>query len=267
MDDIISCNRATLNSVPKWIEQEHWEKPYSLYNYGLPPQITHLIDLPISKALTEADMLCSFMLEMQNKSGQANYLEIGVSVGKTFYQLARFANEKLAGARLSCVDIEKINPTFNALLDRLYGNDKVVTRIPATRLTDSMRCEDHNVITRWRDSTITYYESDEFDPEIWKAMPKKYNVLFSDALHEPTALLCEYQQLKSNNLLDENGFIYCFDDLEGSMNGRMWGAVLHIFEDLKVSFPNLTLSLEHAAVNGWIGQYYSKHNFGIIRAF
>ena len=266
MDDIIKFNRETLTSVPKWIEREHWEKPNSIFNYGLPPQITYLIDLPISKALTEADLLCSFMVDMSKKYGYVRYIEIGVSVGKTFYQVIKFANDKLADIpdiQLSCLDIEKINPTFENLLDVICSN-KVVTHIPSTPLVNSMRNLDTNVITKW--NNITYYESDEFDPAIWKLMDKKYNIIFSDALHEPDALICEYQQLKTNSLFDNKGFIYCFDDLERERYGRMWRAVIHIFDDLKIVFPNLHVTLEHKVVNGWIGQHEFPHNFGIIRA-
>ena len=265
MDEIVRFNRETLNSVPQWIQKEHWEKPNSIFNYGLPPQITHLIDLPISNALTEADLLCSFIVDMEKLRGYVNYIEIGVSVGKTFYQVISFTKTNMVNSdvNLSCLDIEKINPTFENLLDGIYDSNKLVTYIPSTPLVNSMRNLDTNVITKW--NNITYYESDEFDPAIWKTMKKSYNIIFSDALHEPDALICEYEQLKRNNLFDDKGFIYCFDDLEREHHGRMWRAVIRIFDDLIISFPNLNVTLEHKVVNGWIGQHEFPHNFGIIR--
>ena len=77
---IIPFNRKTLASVANWIELEHWNSPPSIYNYGLPERVLHLINKPISHDVTEADLLCQFALDL----GNVNYLEIGVSVGKTF---------------------------------------------------------------------------------------------------------------------------------------------------------------------------------------
>lgn len=111
---------------------------------------------------------------------------------------------------------------------------------------------------------ITYYESDEFDLDIWKHM-HKYNFIFSDALHEPSALLYEYNMLKQHNLFDELGFIYCFDDLEPLQTQPMWLAVKHIVNDITNNFNNHTVILEHLVVNGWIGQYEFAHNFGVIK--
>lgn len=267
MDNIIEFNRETLSTVPKWIENEDWSKPNSIFNYGLPSHILHLIDLPISKDLTEADLLCSFITDLAKTRGYINYIEIGVSVGKTFYQIINFANKKFSHVvdiKLSCLDIEKINPNLEKILDCIYIDSKVISEIPSTKLLESMRNKETNIITKWEN--ITYYESDEFDPAIWKIMDKKYNIIFSDALHEPSALICEYEQLKNNDLFDDTGFIYCFDDLETSQNGRMWLAVKQIHNDLVKTFPHMKIVLEHKVVNGWIGQHEFPHNFGLIRA-
>jgi len=250
MDDIITFNRNTLAKIPSWIERSDWEKPNSLFNYGLPDYVYHLINKPISRSITEVDIICEYM--KQHK--YINYLEIGVSVGKTFFQVMEFAKKHVDTFSIYCIDIEKINPT----LERLFDGEKTVTYLPANSPSDSIRKCDTNTITKW--GPITYYEADEFDTSIWSHMPV-FNLVFSDALHDPAALLHEYEQLKTH--LDPGGFMYCFDDLENETDGPMWTAVRCIFDDLKKTYPNITL--EHRVVNGWLGQHQEPHNFGIIK--
>ena len=259
MEDIINFNRKTLNSVSNWIERPDWEIPNSLFNYGLPDYIYHLINKPISNEITEADLICKYILDL-SKNANIHYLEIGVSVGKTFYQIINFAKSHLVENTftLSCLDIEKINPSFEKLLQ---GN-KTVEKIPANTDNISLRKSEYNYITNW-DNIVYYFESDEFDKNIWKYMNRKYNLIFSDALHEPNALITEYKNLKDNLLLDEKEFIYCFDDLEDNEKyGPMWKAVHYIFSDIKTKYKNSTL--EHHVVNGWIGDHEHKHHFGVI---
>ena len=61
MDNIIKFNRNTLSKVPKWIEPEDYASPPSLFNYGLPPSVYHLIDQVISEEMTECDIICYFI--------------------------------------------------------------------------------------------------------------------------------------------------------------------------------------------------------------
>jgi len=258
--EIIKFNRSTLNMVPKWIDKTTWDIPQSIFNYGLPAHIFHLIDLPISHDITESDMICKLLIDLLNFNNSINYLEIGVSVGKTFFQIIKFAETHLkhATVSLSCLDIEKMNPILENLIN---PNNKEVITIP-TNVTKSIRSNNLNVITKM--DNITYYESDEFDSDIWKNMGK-YNFIFSDALHDPSALIYEYNMLKQHNLLDENGFMYCFDDLESIQTQPMWKAVHYIANDIITKFSNCTVTIDHLVINGWIGQHESPHNFGIIK--
>jgi hypothetical protein len=268
MQEIIEFNRNTLNSVDKWINKDDWNIPKSIFNYGLPPCIFHLIDLPLNQDITEVDMICNYMLDFSQKYNKINYLEIGVSVGKTFYQIVNFSKrylDTIENKSFSCIDIEKINPKLELLLDNMYDN-KILTKIDVdSELTNSIRKNDNNFITKWNNN-ITYYESDEFDKNIWKNMGINYNIIFSDALHHPDALLTEYNNIKQNKLLDKEGFIYCFDDLEDDKTYPMWLTVIEIYNDVKKTFPLLKITLEHFVVNGWIGQHEHKHNFGVIKA-
>ena len=91
MDEIIKFNRETLRTVPKWIHSEDYNSPPSSFHYGLPKSVFHLIDKDVSNELTECDIICYFITLFNNLNIPVNYLEIGVSVGKTFYQINEFA--------------------------------------------------------------------------------------------------------------------------------------------------------------------------------
>ena len=201
---IIEYNRQTLQSVPYWILQNDWESPPSLFNYGLPPYVFHLIDKPISSELTECDIICSYMKKLQELGKCVNYLEIGVSVGKTFFQICNYIQaHNLTSYNLNCLDIEKINPTLKNLLDSRLQYDKFEEHhFEGSKGLDSLRSSELINLKTWKnnENSISYYESDEFDKKIWHNMKSSYNIIVSDALHEPAALLEEYYNLKDKLL-------------------------------------------------------------------
>jgi len=265
MDEIIKFNRQTLSNVEHWIKRADWENPPSIFNYGLPHYIFHLIDAPIDENLTEVDMICKYLGELP----KINYLEIGVSVGKTFYQVIKYAEHFHANVdkSFSCIDIEKINPTLEKLFDDVYPNKNVISSNIDETNVNSIRKQKNNFETVWGDNQVKYYEADEFDKNIWKTMNTQYNFIFSDAFHAPHALINEYTNIKNNNLLDPEGFIYCFDDLDSYREGPMWNAVSQISKDIQNQYPQFDVTVEHLVINGWIGQHESKHNFGVIKCF
>jgi hypothetical protein len=279
MEKIVKFNRSTLNSIDNWIKRDDWEIPNSIFNYGLPDRIFHLINLPISDDITEVDMICNFCNELLHNNKKLHYLEIGVSVGKTFYQVVQYAKNNLSFVNeksFSCIDIEKINPTLEKLFDHSYQSKSIKKIGVDKNIINPIRTDEYNIITKWigeeitsdgfHKDNITYYETDEFDENIWKNIDNKFNVIFSDAMHDPYALMTEYKNIKKNNLLDDTGFIYCFDDLESNESGHMWNVVYKIYNDITISFPSLKVTIEHLNVNGWIGQYEHKHHFGVIKA-
>lgn len=264
MDEIIKFNRQTLSGVKQWINRNDWETPPSIFNYGLPDSIFHLIDLPLDENVTEVDMICKYLGELP----KINYLEIGVSVGKTFYQVIKYAEHFHANVdkSFSCIEIEKINPTLEKLFDDVYGNKSVTLSNTDELNVNSIRKQNNNFVTVW-DSRVKYYEADEFDKNIWTTMNAPYNFIFSDAYHAPHALINEYTNIQNNNLLDPEGFIYCFDDLEGYKQGPMWNAVTQISHDIQTQYPHFSVTVDHLNINGWIGQHETKHNFGVIKCF
>jgi hypothetical protein len=271
MENIVSYNKNTLKSVEQWIKREDYDIPNSIFNYGLPERIFHLIDTDISDDLTECDIICYFIYLFNKDSLPINYIELGVSVGKTFYQICKYTKNNInIEYSINGLDLEKINPILKKLLFSLKFDEFKETTVPINLYQTSgiNRNTNLNTILKWNNSknNIMYYESDVFDIDIWKHMDKKYNIIFSDAFHEPHALLIEYNNLKNNNLIDLNKFIYCFDDLEDNKNGNMWGSVISIYNDIS-NTTGQKIFLKHYKVNGWIGNNESKHNFGIISSF
>ena len=275
MQDIIAFNRKTLNTVDKWILRKDWEMPLTLFNYGLPAHVFHMIDLPIDNNLTEVDYLCHLMQTLAVTNDRPiKYLEIGVSVGKNLYTVMRFVQGMIATKHqhaISGIDIEKMNPTLHKLLGDAHKSCKVETF--ANMKPTSIRSSLTNVCTTYVDDTLvtSYYEADEFS-DVWTStlLKSQFNLVFSDALHEPHALLHEYNNLKANNLLDVIcGFFYCFDDLEADKDtGAMWSAVHRIVADMKTTYgTRLDVKLQHLEMNAWLGQHEHKHNFGVISAF
>jgi hypothetical protein len=270
MDTIIEFNRLSLSKVPNWIELKDYNSPPSLFNYGLPNRVLHLINNDISKEITECDILCYLIMLLNKENIPINYLEIGVSVGKTFYQIMEYVFHNSKIYSLNCLDIEVVNPILNKLILSKFSNYTINEHSPNVDekyLFGFNKIK--NSITKWKDENneneIKYYESNSFDKNIWKHM-KKYNIIFSDGYHEPFALLNEYENLKTNNLIDFDKFVYCFDDLEDNKDGKMWHSVIKIFEDLEI-ITNQKLYLQHYVVNGWLGNNEYKHNFGIISNF
>ena len=270
MDNIIKFNRNTLSNVPKWIEFDDYKSPPSLFNYGLPFSVYHLIDKDISGEITECDIICYFITLFNELKIPLNYLEIGVSVGKTFYQITEFSIKNVEKYSLNCLDIEVINPVFKNLLSsklNLFSKTEYLPNVDE-RYMFEMSQKYMNSVEKWTDDNnneVNYYESNSFDKDIWKQM-KPYNLILSDGYHDPVAILDEYNNLKSNNLIDFTNFIYCFDDLESNKDGKMWQSVIQIYEDLMIT-ANKSLFLKHHVVNGWLGNNEYKHNFGVISSF
>jgi hypothetical protein len=263
---IIQFNRNTLHNVENWIKLEDYQSPPSLYNYGLPPHVYHLINVDVSIELTECDIICYYISLFNQKNIPIHYLEIGVSVGKTLHQIIEYLYNHTNRFSVNGLDIEKINPILNDLINKnpnIYIED-ILNAFNDETISNFYK--EKNKISKWlypNGNEILYYEANEFDKTIWKTMKKKYNIIFSDAMHEPNALLNEYEQLKNNNLIDYDQFIYCFDDLETQQNGPMWSSVIKIQEDLQLTTQQ-PIYLKHYVVNGWLGNNEFAHNFGVL---
>ena len=99
ISEIQNINRQTLKSVDSFIDDKDYNG--SPDNYGLPQHVRHLIDLPIDNKITYVDLI--MFLQTHFNKEKIKYVEIGVSVLKTFYQVSQF----LSNSKLYAFDINE----------------------------------------------------------------------------------------------------------------------------------------------------------------
>ena len=227
-------NRDTLRTVSSFIDEKDYQS--SPDNYGLPQHVSHLIDLPLNNDLTYVDLV--MFLQTQLGVSNPKYVEIGVSVLKTFYQVAHF----LDNAELYAFDINNINPTIAKKFE-LTSEEGQISQYTCGK------------------NKISYFKGDVFsreDLENFKNyVGSKVNIIFSDAHHTGRGIASEYANYINDALADE--FILYYDDLE---NDSMRHIFLEICEDIKKKRPNATSAFVKA--NGWLGQHEHTHLNGII---
>jgi hypothetical protein len=244
LNQISIINRKNLAEISDWIPENGFKNSY--FNYGVPDSIKDLLNLPIGEVNTYTDLIIYYSRNFE----KINYLELGVSVGKNFYQLANyFSNSILTG-----FDIENINP----VLEKKFDYKKKVdwgSKISSIRLEKSTMSE-----YEFKHNTIRYLAGDIWDESCWQKLKgNKFNVVFSDALHDPKALLWEYQMILKYDLLADY-FIMFWDDLNNGLDLS--------FEDIVAKFQKGKVNVYSAyliKINGWLGENYPlKHDVGIL---
>ena len=232
--EVVKKNRESLSGVDYFITNEDYNS--SADSYGLPYQVKNLIDLPINEDFTYVDIL--MFLQQRLQVEKIKYVEIGVSVLKTFYQVANF----LEDSELYGFDINKINPTIAEKFTFIGKGGKV------NKYT-------HN------NNKITHFEGDVFKPEDFEAFKKEVggsvNVIFSDAHHTGGGLKAEYDSYINEALADD--FILYYDDLH---NPSMQQIFVEICKQKKEEKPSLSTAF--LQVNGWLGEHEPQHINGII---
>jgi len=107
MEGIKKENRSSLALIDDWIDEAAFNK--SFFKYGVPDFIKTEINKPIGETITYTDL----MLFISRKYFTSiHYFEIGVSVGKNFFQLI---NAHAKGS-FTGFDIEEINPVLEKRL-------------------------------------------------------------------------------------------------------------------------------------------------------
>lgn len=245
LKSISSQNRLVLNSVSQWLSEEKAKGSY--YNYGVPETIRDLLDLEVGDEITYTDL----MLYYTNSLNKKEYLELGVSVGKNFLQVASyFENTTLTG-----FDIEDIN---TPLENRFTYLDKVEwASQPASLRKDCSTLKKF----QYNSNSINYLAGDIWDENSWsKLKGSKFNIIFSDALHDPKALLWEYEMIKKYQLLDKD-FIFMWDDLNNGLEESFKTIAIDLKKDRSLDNKSTYL----IKVNGWLGKNYPhKHDIGIV---
>jgi len=242
----ITGNRASLGQIDNWIDEKAFASSY--FNYGVPDFIRDKINKPINTTPTYTDL----MAYIASKYFQSvNYLEIGVSVGKNFYQM----QQSLENAELTGFDIEEINPVLEKGLERI---SKTEWDTPPGSIK-----KNRSSLTTYHagNKNIRYLSADVWDENSWaKLEGSKFNLVFSDALHTPEAILFEFEMLVKYQLLDEK-FVIVWDDLVGKMKKSFYRIIRKYHKAYNLQEINLM------SINGWIGEYENAHSVGLISNF
>ena len=270
----IRLNRNHHNSVASWVATETLKSPPSRFNYGVPEHIVSKLNLNIDDNPIIADLISSLAASIGD---DVRYLEIGTSIGKTAYLVMAYAHVRNIPLVCFCLDIEEINEVFLRMTEDLFQINSSKAIFPRSeffqRLAYVFRSH-HNCDTSLVKIGKTFYYAcgDEYDLVTWdivagESPAKGFNIVYSDALHDPSALRFEYSQLKALNLLCKSTLYYVFDDLEYSpaqaeVSKGMWSSVLAIAEDLTESFHDV--NIYGGLINGWIGQHEHPHAIAVI---
>ena len=246
MGEIIKQNRQSLALIDNWIDEKAFKN--SFFNYGVPDFIKPHINKEIDNSVTYTDI----MLYLSNKHfKKINYLEIGVSVGKNFFQMLVAHNN----SRFTGFDIEEINPVIANCL-AFKGKSEWPTPSGSIKKTNSSLKK-----FEFKGMGVNYLCADVWDENSWaKLKGNKFNIVFSDALHSHKAILFEFEMLVKYDLLDEK-FVIIWDDLIGKMKKSFFRIIKKY--DKKYQIKDIYL----LSINGWIGEHEGPHSVGIISNF
>ncbi len=243
---IKKANREFLNLVDNWIDEQAFKT--SFFSYGVPDFIKDDINKPIGNETTYTDIMVYLM---EKYFTDINYFEIGVSVGKNFFQVMNSTkNVKMMG-----FDIEEINPILESKLS-------LKSRSEWQTISESIKTNRSSLKRyTYNNKEVSYLSGDVWDENTWsKLAGNKFNVVFSDALHTPQAILFEFEMLVKYDLLDQK-FIIVWDDLVGKMKNSFFKIIRKydkIYDIQDVYLLN---------INGWIGEHEPPHTVGMISNF
>ncbi|HXB06182.1 MAG TPA: class I SAM-dependent methyltransferase [Puia sp.] len=242
----IRLNRETLKSVDDWIDEDAFARSY--FQYGVPGFLKPVINKPVGDAPTYTDVM---VLLAERHFQRLNYLEIGVSVGKNFFQLLNALNN----AQFSAFDIEEINPV---LAKKLVSAGRTEWDTPSGSIKKNRSSLSEFT---YRNKRVNYLSGDVWDANSWARLEgSRFNLVFSDALHTPKAILFEFEMLVKYRLLDDR-FIIVWDDLVGKMKNSFFKIIRKYNKVYQIKDIYL---LE---INGWVGENEGPHSVGIISNF
>lgn len=250
LQEIVSRNRCALQKIDNWLPPGIIEK--SVFRYGITPQVETALNLPLDNRCTHADLLAYLACFGSLRAESCKYLELGVSVGKTIWQILNTC------APCACwgLDIEEINPALRRQLDE-QSREEWPTPADSIKSTPSSISR---FIHRPSGSKVTYICADIYDERAWQLLSgQQFNLVFSDALHSTEALDFEWRHMVSDEILAPGGLAIMWDDLDGPMrkwfNGKRDAIAAQLAVDRK---QVITLYC-----NGWLGQREWPHRLGL----
>ncbi len=247
LGEIMRKNRSNLAAVPSWISDRDYQG--SIFHYGLPEYARPFIDGYIGDETTYSDIIAYFAKQLARP---VRYFEIGVSVGKNFFQLLH----QLGNADMVGLDIEDINPVLAGFLAERDKSEwptmEGSLRKAPSRLTEYEFAPNRN--------RVRYIAGDVFDGETWlKLKGEKFNLIFSDAYHSGDALKREWDWISRLELIDETGFAFVWDDLDTPEMQQSFDAVA------REMIGRFNLAAEDVGIShcrGWLGTREPPHTIG-----
>jgi hypothetical protein len=247
MGEIIRQNRAVAKQISPWVSPDLIKN--SVFRYGVNPGLERLLDLPLDSECTHTDLLVYFGRKRQP---HCKYLELGVSVGKTFWQVLN----NCAPCECWGFDIEELTPVLTRRLVQ-ESREEWPSPVNSIKKTPSS-------LTRFlhpeSGSKVTYICADIFDEKAWEYLTRgNFNLVLSDALHTAAALEFEWAHLSRAGVLDPGHTVIMWDDLNGEMKTWFLQKRVEIARDLATAPSNVgTLYL-----NGWLGRREFPHRLGL----
>lgn len=243
--DVIGKDRAVLRRVEEWISDETYAG--SVCGYGVLERHRPYLNGEMSRRPTYTDMML-FMSSMLKKD--IRYLEIGVSVGKNFLVAADFFHDSF----LAGFDIERINPVLRGFFREERVLEEWETQAFSPKKTASTLAEFRYAP---RNNRIRYLCADLMDPASWERLKgETFNLIFSDAVHSPHAVLHEFRMIERCGLLDRDEFILVWDDLSGPM--------VMAFDEIWDMLRGRGAIRRVLSLNGWFGDHEPAHRVGFI---
>jgi hypothetical protein len=249
LGEIIRQNRKALREVDEWLPAGLLDG--AVFRYGINPPAEPLLNLPLDDECTPADLLAYLG---RTQPGPLKYLELGVSVGKTLWQVLNTC----APCECWAFDIEEITPV---LKQRLVEQ----SRNPWLSAPDSIK-KTESSLTRFihpqSGSTVNYICADIFDERAWELLAGQgFNLVLSDALHTPEALDFEWAQMTGKKIFSTSALAVIWDDLDGAMKDWFLAKRPEIVASLGLRDEDArTLFL-----NGWLGRREYPHRLGLVR--
>ena len=233
---IIKENREYLKSNSPFFTLDE----FSVNDYGMSESIFVNINKPIKEFPTYSDIL-QYSSQFLNKKS-IEYLEIGTSVMKNFYQMDNY----FMSSKLIAYDI---NP-----IPKKYKHNYTAYSIQSNFKNSKCYVSD-------TDNELYYFNGSVLESSDFKLFnklfPDKFDIVFSDALHTKEGVMSEYQNIIKNKLNDE--FILYFDDLDFP---ELLTTASEIYRDLQGNQNKIYFTT--FKTYGWVGQYERMHLNGFI---
>jgi hypothetical protein len=247
MSNIVRQNRHALDQVTDWLPSGLIAQ--SVFRYGVNKDVEPLINLPLDNDYTHADLLAYFG---SGRARPCKYLELGVSVGKTFWQVLNTCSP------CECwgFDIEEISPVLKKNLVEKSRTEWAPKPGSIKKTPSSIT----HFIHQPTGNKIVYICADIFDEAAWQLLERQsFNLVLSDALHTPQALDFELQQMAGFKIFDPKETVILWDDLDGQMKDWFFAQRTAIAKLLAVGVNDVnTLYL-----NGWLGSREFPHRLGL----